>query len=296
MQWYHILLIVLASLLVVLLITVYIFIKPGNPKKCYEYDWMYKNPIAHRGYHNFDAGIIENSKTAFERAIERNYNIEMDISLTKDEQIVVYHDNDFKRLLKLDKKVSELTLDEIKKLRYENSNDDILEFGEFLSLINGRTGLVIEFKSQSKARNYILCQKAMEYLKDYKGNYVVQSFDPTIVGWFKKNYPIIPRGQLCMIFDYKKTREETKGKGFKGFVTRLTRWLYNNKLTNIVGRPLFLDHSHHDINFMGKVCHKLMPMIVYTVQTKQHYDNIYDKVENIIFENLDLDEYGKPRN
>ena len=42
MQWYHILLIVLASLLVVLLITVYIFIKPGNPKKCYEYDYFKK--------------------------------------------------------------------------------------------------------------------------------------------------------------------------------------------------------------------------------------------------------------
>ena len=295
MEWFYILLFVLASLLVLFLITVYVFIKPGNPKKCINHDWMYKNPIAHRGYYNNKNGVIENSKTAFELAIKNNYNIEMDISLTKDEQIIVYHDDDFKRLLNVDKKVSEMTLEEIKQLRYENSTDDILTFKEFLDVIDGQTGLVIEYKSQNKKRNYILCEKSMELLKDYKGNYVVQSFDPIIVGWFKRNYPIIPRGQLCMIFDYKKTRQETKGKGKKGFVLRLTRWLYNNKLTNIVGRPLFLDHSHNDINFMGKVCHKFMPMIVYTVQTKEHYDNIFNKVENIIFENLDLDENGQFR-
>ena len=52
MEWYYILLIVLASLLVLFLITVYVFIKPGNPKKCINHDWMYKNPIAHRGYYN----------------------------------------------------------------------------------------------------------------------------------------------------------------------------------------------------------------------------------------------------
>ena len=127
MEWYYILLIVLASVLVVLLALVWFLIKPGNAKKCYNYDWMYKNPIAHRGYYNHDAGIIENSKTAFERAIEHNYNIEMDISLTKDDKIVVYHDDTFKRLLKLDKKVSELTLKEIKELRYEN--------GEFVELL-----------------------------------------------------------------------------------------------------------------------------------------------------------------
>ena len=295
MEWYYILLIVLDSIVVLLALVVYVFIKPGNKKKCYNYDWMYKKPIAHRGYFNNTNGIIENSKTAFERAIEKNYNIEMDISLTKDEEIIVYHDDDFKRLLKVDKKVSEMTLEEIKKLRYENSNDDILTFKEFLELIDGKTGLVIEYKSQNKKRNYILCEKSMELLKDYQGNYVVQSFDPIIVGWFKRNYPIIPRGQLCMIFDYKKTKEEAKGKGKKGLILRLTRWLYNNKLTNIVGRPLFLDHSHNDINFMGKLCHKFMPMIVYTVKTKEDYDNIYNKVDNIIFENLDLDENGKFR-
>ena len=295
MEWYYILLIVLASISCLLALVVYIFIKPGNPKKCYNYDWMYKNPIAHRGYYNNSNGVIENSKTAFELAIKNNYNIEMDISLTKDEEIIVYHDDDFKRLLKVDKKVSEMTLEEIKQLRYENSSDDILTFKEFLELIDGKTGLVIEYKSQNKKRNYILCEKSMELLKDYKGNYVVQSFDPIIVGWFKKNYPIIPRGQLCMIFDYKKTKEEAKGKGKKGLILRLNRWLYNNKLTNIVGRPLFLDHSHNDINFMGKLCHLFMPMIVYTVQTKEHYDAIYNKVDNIIFENLDLDENGKFR-
>ena len=44
----------------------------------------------------------------------------------------------------------EMTLEEIKQLRYENSSDDILTFRKFLELIDGKTGLVIEYKSQSK--------------------------------------------------------------------------------------------------------------------------------------------------
>ena len=87
-----------------------------------------------------------------------------------------------------------------------------------------------------------------------------------------------------------------KGESFKKrFLSIFTKWLYNNKLTNCISRPVFLDHSHNDINFMGKVCHKFVPMIVYTVKTQQEYDNIYRKVDNIIFENLNLDKYGKPR-
>ena len=97
-----------------------------------------------------------------------------------------------------------------------------------------------------------------------------------------------------MIFTKERTAKDVEGKSFKkATLLRLTRWLYNHKLTNVVGRPLFLDHSHNDINFMGKLCHKFMPMIVYTVQNKEHYYNIVAKVDNIIFENLELDDHGR---
>ena len=294
MQWYHILLIVLGSILLVVLSVVVFMAHPGNPKKCIEHKWMYQNKIAHRGLFNNEKGIVENTKTAFLLAIENNYNIETDISLTKDDKIIVYHDNDFKRLFNVDKKIADLTLKEIQELRYPNSEDIVMEFSEFLNLIDGKTGLIIEFKSHSSKRDVLLCQKAMELLKDYKGKYVVQSFQPLIVRWFKKNYPIIPRGQLFMKFDLKKEKELLKGQAFKKKLSSLlTKWLYNNKLTNCLARPVFLDHSFHNIDVMAKIIHLKVPMLVYTVTTQKDYDNIVNKVDNVIFENLDLNKNGK---
>ena len=132
MQWYHILLIVLGSILLVVFSVVVFMAHPGNPKKCIEHKWVYQNKIAHRGLFNNEKGIVENTKTAFLLAIENNYNIETDISLTTDEKIIVYHDNDFKRLFNVDKKIADLTLKEIQELRYSNSEDIVMEFSEFL--------------------------------------------------------------------------------------------------------------------------------------------------------------------
>lgn len=284
MEWYEVLLIIIGILLIVFLF----FVLPGNPKKAIKHDWLYSTYIAHRGYFNNEKGIVENTKTAFLLAINKGFNIETDISLTLDNQIVVYHDSDFKRLFNLDKKISELTLKEIKELRYENSSDEVLEFKEFLDLIDGKTGLLIEFKSQSTKRDIILCEKAMEILKDYKGRYALQSFQPLIVSYFKKNYPFIPRGQLFMKFNLKEEAKNARGKGFKGVVGVVTKWMFNNKLTNLISRPMFIDHSHHNIDFIAKLVHLFVPLIVYTVVDEETFNRLNKKVDNIIFENLEI--------
>lgn len=284
MDWYY----VLAIVVVIILFMFCFMFWCGNTKTVYNHDWLYKRYIAHRGYFNNEEGVVENTKTAFLKAIEKKYLIETDISLTKDNKIIVYHDDNFIRLFNVEKKVSELTLEEIKQLSYEKTEDKVLEFKEFLEVIDGKTGLLLEFKSQDSKRDIILCEKAMEILKDYKGNYVVQSFQPLILAYFKKHYPIVPRGQLFMKFNLKEERKSLKGKGIKGYTSYLTKWMYNNKLTNFIGRPMFIDHSHHNIDFMAKLCHKLVPMIVYTVTNQTDFDNIKNKVDNVIFENLNL--------
>lgn len=69
-------------------------------------------PVAHRGYHC--KGIPENSMAAFERAVSFGYAIETDVHLTKDGQIVVFHDDDLARMtgesgLVRDRTAAELT-------------------------------------------------------------------------------------------------------------------------------------------------------------------------------------------
>lgn len=273
------------------------FIAPGNPKKCVSHKWLYQSKIAHRGYYHNLQGIMENSKTAFQLAIEKGFNIEMDVSLTKDDELIVYHDDDFKRLFQLDKKVYELTLQEIKELKYENSTDQILEFSEFLQLIAGKTGILIELKSQSKQRDFLLCKKVMEKLKDYRGNYAIQSFNPFILRYFKIRYPMVPRGQLYTKFNLKKEREKTKGQGIKSIFNLISKFCYNHKLVHFIGRPLFMDHDYKEIDFTARLCHHFMPLIVFTVNDVHYYDYCLKtlKVDNIIFENLEITKDGRAK-
>lgn len=284
MKWYYILLIILACILLIF----FYLILPGNKKKCNDSSWLYKNYIAHRGLFNNEKGIIENSSTAFLKAIEKNFTIETDLHLTLDNKVIVFHDDDFKRLCGVNKQIKEMTLKQIKGLSYENSTDKVMEFSEFLALIDGNTDLLLELKHQNKKNDDVLCEKVAELLKDYKGRYAIQSFYPNILAWFKKHYPNVIRGQLCTIIDLKEEREKSKGKGLKGVLNVVSKWIYNQKLSNFMGRPLFISHNYKDINFMAKVTHLFMPMIVYTVDNKKAYLEFKDKVENIIFENLDM--------
>ena len=289
MEWYYVLLIIIASILLVILF----FIAPGNKRKCNDTSWLYKDYIAHRGVFNNEQGVVENTVSAFKKAIEKHYSIETDLHLTKDERIIVFHDGDFKRLCNVDKKTSELTLKEIKELKLLNSDEKILEFSEFLTLIDGNTNLLLEFKSQSTKRDEILCKKAMAILKDYKGLYAVQSFHPLIVKWFKKNYPIIARGQLFMVFNLKEEYKKAKGKTINKILSVFVKFMYNYKLTNVMARPVFITHNHKDINFMAKVVHLFVPMIIYTVDQDSDFVKYQNKVDNIIFEKIDIEKYGK---
>ena len=117
-------LIIMAIVVAVLLVVFCFMFWCGNKNKVYNHEWLYKTYIAHRGYFNNEKGVVENTKMAFLKAVEKGYLIETDISLTKDEKIIVYHDNDFKRLFNVDKKICELTLDEIKQLSIFDSLDE----------------------------------------------------------------------------------------------------------------------------------------------------------------------------
>ena len=53
---------------------------------------------AHRGLHKIDKSIPENSLPAFEAAARIGYGVELDVHLTRDDELVVFHDDDLKRV------------------------------------------------------------------------------------------------------------------------------------------------------------------------------------------------------
>ena len=82
------------------------------------------NRIAHRGaFNNID--IPENSLLAFKKAIDMKWDIELDVQLTKDNVLVVFHDEDLKRMTGISKKICDV--DKYMKVyeRYERLYDAV---------------------------------------------------------------------------------------------------------------------------------------------------------------------------
>ena len=79
---------------------------------------FFDRPIAHRGLHDCDSkfgyGRSENSFAAFKFAMNKGYGIEVDIQLSADGIPMVFHDTNLLRLLRVNKRISDLTLNSLK--------------------------------------------------------------------------------------------------------------------------------------------------------------------------------------
>lgn len=147
---------------------------------------------AHRGLHGGD--VPENSLLAFSKAVEENFGIELDVQLSKDGEVMVFHDYTLNRMTGEDAKLSDKTLKELKELSLKDTQEKIPTLKEVLELVDGRVPLLVELKGESFDSS--LCPKVKELLKDYKGEYCVESFNPLLIKNIKKYLPECFCGQL----------------------------------------------------------------------------------------------------
>ncbi len=101
---------------------------------------------AHRGLHDRKAGIPENTMAAFRRAVERGFGIELDVQLTRDGEVVVFHDFDLKRICSVEGEVSDFTYKELRALSVDGTSEHIPKLSEVLEMVNGRVPLLVELK------------------------------------------------------------------------------------------------------------------------------------------------------
>lgn len=160
-------------------------------------DSFLKLPIAHRGYHNADAGIIENSRAAFVAAIDAGYAIELDVQLSADGHAVVFHDYEMSRLTDVSGAIHTRNRDEIIQITLSGSTETIPTLPEILTLIAGRVPVLIETKDQDGAMGPDvgpLEQSVADALVGYDGPVAVMSFNPHSVITLAALAPDVPRG------------------------------------------------------------------------------------------------------
>ncbi len=126
-------------------------------------DNIYKETIAHRGYH---FNYPENSMLAYEEAIRRKEAIELDIRMTKDGIIICLHDRYLKRLLGISGRASKMTFDQIEKCKILKTQSSVPTLEEALKVIDGKVTLLIEVKGLMNKR---FENKIINMLSKYKG-------------------------------------------------------------------------------------------------------------------------------
>jgi glycerophosphoryl diester phosphodiesterase len=154
-------------------------------------DWLIERPIAHRGLHG--AGIVENTLGAARAAIEANYAIEVDLQLTADGEVVVFHDSTLDRLTQASGPLATRTLAELKAIRLRDGGERIPALQELLDAVAGRTPLVLELKSEWNGDERLV-KRTAEVLMSYSGPVAAMSFDPTQVAALLDCAPGLPRG------------------------------------------------------------------------------------------------------
>lgn len=231
---------------------------------------------AHRGFHKAKSIAPENSMAAFHLAIQNNFGIEFDVQLSKDGVPVVFHDFNLKRVCGIDKNVNELTFQELRQLSLFDSNEKIPHLQEVIDLVSGHVPLIIEIKSKSS--DVSVCSVVAPVLDDYKGVYCVESFNPFVVLWYKKNRPEIIRGQLSTNYLKSKTKQN-----------KIFSFLLQNLFFNFITKPNFISYNYqYHENLSLVICKKLYKIttIAYTIPSKAVLDSYFKSFDLFIFENF----------
>lgn len=153
--------------------------------------------IAHRGVHS-DLEL-ENSDLAIIEAVNLGCKaIEVDLQLTANNEIILFHDFSLQRIFGINKKIRNSTLNELQELsRLTSKKGKIITLFQALQLIPDCITLNIELKSNSIFRSYKLAYYVIQQLIETKRtNIIISSFNPFILYTCCKIAPNIQRAIL----------------------------------------------------------------------------------------------------
>ena len=215
------------------------------------------NLIAHRGLHY---NYLENTLGAFKEAIKNNYIIELDIRLTKDKKIIVFHDNNLFRITGINKNINESTYEELNKII------NIPTLQEVLNLVSGKVPIIIEIKLSKKL--FQLEKELSKLLDNYNYRFAIQSFNPLSILWFRINKPKYIRGYLINSIYSKNI---------------IINRLLNSKILNKILKPNYLGVNLQYLkNNKIKNLRRKYLIIGYTINNQEEYTEYKCYADNFI--------------
>ena len=239
-------------------------------------DWL-KRPIAHRGLHDAENGIIENTQTAFHGALKAGYAIETDVRFSGDGAVMVFHDPTLDRLTTLQGRVDAMSVPELKKVQYKDTSDRMQTLPELLEQVDGRVPLVIEIKS-NWADHGPLERRLAECLENYTGPVAVMSFDPYSVAAFATAAPGVARGLVA---------EKFNDPHYWSDLTAWQRFTMRHLLSGFIARPQFIAYDIHALPACAPLSARHLlgwPLLTWTVRSQDERQRAARWADAMIFE------------
>jgi glycerophosphoryl diester phosphodiesterase len=249
---------------------------PRPEPKAFGEAWerLFNPPIAHRGLWS-PGGAPENSLAAFQAACAAGYGIELDVQLTADGHVVVFHDDQLERLTGATGRVRDHTAAELATLRLSGGEETIPSLAEALAVVGHRAMVCIELKTPFGEVGE-LEKQVSEVLLDHNGPTAVIGFNPYSHAWFADHHPQILRGLNSYAWNDPPARK---------LAPELRQSLAALEQVELA-RPDFLALGLDMLPSpkAGALRDQGMPVMAWTVRGTDDWAKISDHCDNLIFE------------
>lgn len=239
-------------------------------------DWLTARPVAHRGLHDAPAGIIENTTSAVQAAIDAGFAIEIDLQLTADGEAVIFHDETLERLTTAAGPLASRSVAELKAVTFKACTDRIQTLSELLEQVAGRVPLIIEIKSHWTDLGP-LERRAADLVATYDGPAALMSFDTRSVGLVRQFAPQIVRGIVAERFD-----DPSEWPG----VSLPRRLMMRHLLPALWCRPHFIAYHVKALPAIAPMVTRALglPLLTWTVRTPEDRTTATRWADQMIFE------------
>ena len=242
--------------------------------------WM-SQPFAHRGLHDADNGIIENTRSAVQAAIHHGFGFETDLRLAACGEVMVFHDAMLDRLTKASGAFEQKSKEHLQVLKFRNTHDKMMSLPELLELVDGKVPMLLEIKSdwqRSKKQTEDFVRRIALALQGYQGHFAVMSFDPAIVQGFCELAPDIPRGLIS---------EQYSDTKYWHFLSMRQRLAQRFLLSAWRSRPDFIAYDIKALPAIAPLIARNLfrrPLLTWTVRTHAQQKRAQKYCDAMIFE------------
>ena len=130
---------------------------------------------------------------AFRAALDMGAGIECDVRLSRDGEVMIFHDHDLRRLCASALTVEATSAAVLASQRLFDSDEHIPRLRDLLDLVAGRVPILVELKCRGGNGGSLARAVSVE-LADYPGPVGVMSFEPKAIRWFARHAPQTRRG------------------------------------------------------------------------------------------------------